>query len=106
MLTPDIRDPDWIADRDLLWTPIQRNLSDEFTKVELAVAKEIFFTGNFDLSIPDHKNFFDQTGDAWEFDFYPIQTKSFWEKYFTTTLPELFKVSVRPTPRHLIRFDC
>lgn len=91
MLKPDINDPAWIAQRETIWKPIEKSLSGEFSKKELRVAREIFFTGDYDLSKKDHEAFFDATGEAWEFAFYPEQTVQSWTNYFTKTLPERYR---------------
>ena len=82
MMNPDINDPAWIAQRELLWPGIEDRWAEEGTRKMMKVLRRIFFTGDFNLQDKDCAWCFEHESLMFEFDYYPVQTKAFWQHYF------------------------
>ena len=65
------KDPDWIENRTLIWKPIEKNLSTDFSDKEILDVAQYFYTGN-----PGDSYLLDDSG---KFEYFPLQGRDAWD---------------------------
>ncbi|NRB41737.1 MAG: hypothetical protein HRU20_25245, partial [Pseudomonadales bacterium] len=86
MMTPDILDPNWLEEREILWSGNSQVMSENFTKKDLAFIKPMFFEAHFDYG--NRKKYGRFSEDyLMAFIFCPVQTSESWQRWFSEDLP-------------------
>lgn len=62
---------DWIENRTLIWKPIEKNLSTDFSEKEILDVAQYFYTGK-----PGESYILDDSG---KFEYFPLQGKEAWD---------------------------
>lgn len=74
------KDPVWIENRTLIWKPIEKNLSTDFSEKEILDVAQYFYTGN-----PGESYLLDDSG---KFEYFPLQGRDAWDYILSNIVPK------------------